>query len=49
LSIAKEMGKHEIIALLESYLPSWYRCMTRTFYMVSPCARLLRLLMWSVW
>jgi ankyrin repeat protein len=22
LSIAKEMGKHEIIALLESYLPS---------------------------
>ena len=48
LSIAKEMGNREIVELLESYLPSWYLCMTRTFYMVSPCARLLRLLMWSV-
>ena len=34
LSIAKEIGKREIIALLESYLPSWsLLCMTRTFYM----------------
>ena len=38
LSVAKEMGKHEIIALLESYLPSWYLCMTRTFHMVGPSA-----------